>query len=96
MIKKSCTIVNSKGMHVRAAAEVVKLVEQFRSEITMEHEGKRVPADSLIHLLTLSANCGKTIEITAHGPDEQQAIDALEQLIGKGFYECSDTLTNTD
>ncbi len=96
MIRKSCTIVNSKGMHVRAAAEVVKLVEQFNSEITMEHEGKRVPADSLIHLLTLSANCGKTIEITASGPDEKQAIEALEALIGRGFYELCEPVSNKD
>jgi phosphocarrier protein len=87
MITKKCTIVNAKGMHVRAAAEVVKLVEQFQSQITIELQGKRVAADSLIHLLTLSANCGKTIEISASGSDEQQAIDALEQLINQGFYE---------
>jgi phosphocarrier protein len=74
-------------MHVRAAAEVVKVVEQFQSQITFELEGKKVAADSLIHLLTLSANCGKTIEVSATGPDEQQAVAALEQLIKHGFYQ---------
>jgi phosphocarrier protein len=87
MITKHCTIVNPKGMHVRAAAEVVKVVEQFQSQITFELEGKKVAADSLIHLLTLSANCGKTIEVSATGPDEQQAVAALEQLIKHGFYQ---------
>ncbi len=74
-------------MHARAAAEVVKLVDQFQSDITITHQGKQVPADSLIHLLTLAANCGKTVEICANGPDEQRAIDALEKLIRDGFYE---------
>ncbi|WMS87110.1 HPr family phosphocarrier protein [Pleionea litopenaei] len=87
MIKQHCTIINAKGMHARAAAEVVKLVNQFESTITIEHEGREVPADSLIHLLTLAANCGKQIQITAHGHDEQQAIAALSQLIVDGFYE---------
>ncbi|NVJ49304.1 MAG: HPr family phosphocarrier protein [Gammaproteobacteria bacterium] len=89
MIKQYCTITNDKGMHVRAAAEVVKLVNQFDSDITIEHEGREVPADSLIHLLTLAANCGKQVLITATGHDEQAAVAALTQLIVDGFYENS-------
>lgn len=89
MIKKNCTIVNAKGMHARAAAEVVKLVETYQSNITIKHQGNEVPADSLIHLLTLAANCGKTVEIIADGVDEKAAIIALEQLFRDGFYESS-------
>ena len=87
MPSRECTIVNPKGLHARAAAEVVKLVSQFNAEITIEHQGKTVAADSLIHLLTLAANCGKTISVTTSGEDAEIALEALSDLIQQGFYE---------
>ncbi|PWK47803.1 HPr family phosphocarrier protein [Pleionea mediterranea] len=87
MLTTQCTIVNAKGMHARAAAEVVKLAECYQSNITIKYQGKQVSADNLLNLLTLAANCGKTVEITAEGADEKQAIVALESLFHQGFYE---------
>ncbi|NVJ58889.1 MAG: HPr family phosphocarrier protein [Gammaproteobacteria bacterium] len=87
MPSRECTIVNPKGLHARAAAEVVKLVGQFKADITIEHQGKKVSADSLIHLLTLAANCGKTISVSTRGEDADAALEALTNLIEQGFYE---------
>ncbi len=87
MQESLCTIVNPKGLHARAAAEVVKLVEQFDAKVTVEFDGKQAEADSLLHLLTLAANCGKQVKISAQGNDELKVIAALEQLIKIGFYE---------
>ncbi len=87
MVEKQCTIVNPKGMHARAAAEVVKLVESFQSTIQFTFKGNQVPADSLIDLLTLGAHCGHQITVSAEGMDEERALSSVSSLIEKGFYE---------
>ena len=87
MATRKCTIVNQKGLHVRAAAEVVKLAETFHSEITVSLGDQKASADNLIHLLTLAAYQGKTVKIKAKGTDEQQALNALEALIDNHFNE---------
>ncbi|MCO7224038.1 HPr family phosphocarrier protein [Pleionea sp. CnH1-48] len=89
MIKKLCTIVNQKGLHARAAAEVVNLVEQYDAQITLHLDGNEAQADNLIHLLTLAAYQGKQVEIRADGTDAQAAINALASLIENRFNEVS-------
>ncbi|MEE4244936.1 MAG: HPr family phosphocarrier protein [Kangiellaceae bacterium] len=80
-------IVNRKGLHARAAAELVKVVDQFNSDIVIEYQGKAAPGNSLIHLLTLGAKQGSVINIKATGQQSSAAIDALSTLVARGFYE---------
>ena len=86
-VTKKCTIVNSKGLHARAAAEVVSLVTQYDAEVTIHLDGNQAPADNLIHLLTLAAYQGKEVEISATGKDSEKAMSALIHLIENEFYE---------
>ena len=87
MIAREVPIVNPLGLHARAAARFVKLAGGFRSQIKVTHRARTVDGKSILGLLLLSAGRGSVIEISAEGPDEQQAVDALAGLAAKGFEE---------
>ena len=83
----TCEIVNTKGLHARAAAQIVTTANQFDSEIILVHGVNTAPANSLIKLLTLNAPKGSQLEIKVEGCDAEKAIKALENLIADGFCE---------
>ena len=82
-----CTIVNSRGLHARAAAKLVRLAATFTAEVIVERDGARVPATSILGLMMLAAGRGSELDMEAHGPDAGAALDALVELIGRGFDE---------
>jgi phosphotransferase system HPr (HPr) family protein len=84
---KLCEIRNIKGLHARAAAQIVSLSNQFDCKMTVTHKSKKASSISLIKLLTLDAPQGSMIEIRAEGKQAQIAADAIEQLILSGFGE---------
>jgi len=89
MRKVQITLTNPVGLHARPAAEFVRAAAQFQSEITVANLSRQTPAvnaKSILAVLTLGAERGHTIEITAHGVDEEEAIATLEKLV-KGFGE---------
>jgi phosphocarrier protein HPr len=87
MIERSVQIVNRNGLHARPAAEVVKTAAKFRSEITMVREDLEVNGKSIMGVMMLAAEFGATLTIRAHGPDAQQAVDAIAELIAQKFGE---------
>lgn len=82
-----CEVTNQKGMHARAAAKIVAVVEQYECDVTLRHQERSAPGNSLIKLLTLNAPKGSIIEITCHGEDEQAFINAIQSLFNDGFGE---------
>ena len=87
MIDRELTIVNTLGLHARAAGALVKLASTFRSEVTVEKDGTKVNAKSIMGLLMLAASMGSTIRVTTEGDDEKEAADAVEGLVTGKFYE---------
>ena len=85
MTRREVTIVNALGLHARAAARFVHTAGAFQSQIRVTRGDRTMDGKSILGLLLLSAGRGTTIEITADGPDEQQAIDALASLAARGF-----------
>jgi phosphotransferase system HPr (HPr) family protein len=83
----SSIISNKKGLHARAAAQIVSLTSTFQSVITVRHNEKEVSSLSLIKLLTLDAPKGSRLIISANGQDCKEAIQAVDQLISQGFGE---------
>ncbi len=81
------TIHNRLGLHARAAAKLVTLCSRYRSRIMVFANGKCADGRQLIALLLLSASMGAQVAIEVSGPDEAQAIVAIERLIGTGFGE---------
>ena len=80
-------VANRAGLHARPAAELVKLAGRFRSEIHVEKEGLRVNGKSIMGVLMLAAEQGSTLRFTAVGPDAEEALTALTDLVRRGFEE---------
>ena len=81
------TICNQKGLHARAAAEVVTLSCSYRSEIKLGVSDKSASGKSLIQLLMLAAKKGTVVSIFAEGDDAQAAAEAIQALIKNRFNE---------
>jgi phosphocarrier protein len=81
------TIVNGLGLHARAAARFVNVAGRYASRIRVSRQQRTVDGKSILGLLLLSAARGSEIAITADGPDEQEAVAALQDLVGRGFEE---------
>lgn len=80
-------IKNSLGLHARPASMFVQLASSFEAEITVEKDGEQVNGKSLMGLLMLAAGCGSIVKISASGPDGEQAMKALSDLINSKFEE---------
>lgn len=84
---RDVTIINRKGLHARAAAKVVKLSNQFTCEVTISRNGLDASGRAILDLLMLAASQGKNVTIQCHGADAQEALDALTDLLNRGFDE---------
>jgi phosphocarrier protein HPr len=87
MIEREARIVNSLGLHARPAAQIVRLANDFQSDIEIVKDGMPVNGKSIMGVMMLAAECGSAILLRATGPDEAAAVDALVSLIEKGFDE---------
>jgi phosphocarrier protein HPr len=81
------TIVNQKGLHARASAEFVKLAQRFDAEIAVTKGDQTVGGSSIMGLLMLGAGKGTTILIETDGPDAEEALEALTELVEAGFND---------
>jgi phosphotransferase system HPr (HPr) family protein len=82
-----CKVINKKGMHARAAAQIATLAVTFDCQIQLEHQNTIAPANSLIKLLTLNAPQHACVTIKADGSQAQEALEALSTLFKSGFGE---------
>lgn len=87
MIAASVTIVNKLGLHARAASRLVNTASGFAAEIRIVKGARAVNAKSIMGVLTLAATRGTDLMIEAEGADEQQALDAVTELIADRFGE---------
>jgi phosphocarrier protein len=87
MTSRSVTVVNPLGLHARAAARFVHLATRFDSQVRLGRDSKVMDGKSIMGILLLAAARGTALTITADGPDEQAAVDALAQLVAAGFGE---------
>ena len=88
MISRSVTIQNNHGLHARPATFFVQKAHSYKSSIWVEKEDCRVSAKSLLGVLSLGIIKGTTITLIADGPDENEAIEGLVQLIEKELVNC--------
>ena len=86
-VERSVTILNKNGLHARPAAEIVKAAARFKSDITITRDDIEVNGKSIMGVMMLAAECGSSIMIRADGPDAEQAVDAIRQLVAEGFGE---------
>lgn len=86
-IHRSLEIVNEKGLHARAAAKLVEVVEGFDANAEVSRDGQYASGDSIMGLLMLAASRGTSIEVSTSGPDAEALADALEALVADCFGE---------
>jgi phosphocarrier protein len=87
MVERQVRVVNRLGLHARPAAEIVKTAAQFKSEITIIRDDLEVNGKSIMGVMMLAAEYGATITLRADGPDEEEAVDGLAELIASKFRE---------
>jgi phosphocarrier protein len=80
-------IINERGLHARASAKFVKLASDFDAEVRVSRDGSTVDARSIMGLMMLAAGVGSEVEIEAEGPQAQEAVEALRQLVSNRFDE---------
>lgn len=86
-LSRVVTILNPQGIHLRPADLIVKTANRFEAQIEVVKGGDRFDARSVLSLLTLAATQGTELTFQAHGPDAQPALDALADLVARGFDE---------
>lgn len=87
MTKKKVTIINDAGLHARPAAALVKLASKFESDFYIHLYGYKVNGKSILGVMTLAAEKGAELELELDGPDEEEATEAITELIEDGFGE---------
>jgi phosphocarrier protein len=85
MTRREVVVSNELGLHARAAARFVHLATQFASQIRIGRDARMMDGKSIMGILLLAAARGTTLTITARGPDETAAVDALAGLVESGF-----------
>lgn len=87
MIRKDTKVQNRAGLHARPAALIVQAAGQYESNIFIEKDSEKINAKSIMGLLTMGAAYGSELVITAEGPDEEEAVNALIELFENRFEE---------
>jgi phosphocarrier protein HPr len=84
---KTVRITNPAGMHARPAAEFVKLAARFQAQVRVSKEGLEVDGKSIMGVLMLAAEQGAELHLSADGADADKALEALVDLVDRGFGE---------
>jgi phosphotransferase system HPr (HPr) family protein len=89
MREASVTVLNQLGLHARAAAQLVRLANEFKSRILIHRRDTNSFADakSILSILTLAASMGTTLLITVDGEDSEAALTAVQDLFLGRFGE---------
>ena len=87
MIETQVTIINKLGLHARAAAKFVACASAFSSRIQAGANGKLVDGKSIMSVMLLAAGKGTVLDLQIEGDDEEQALEAIRQLIANRFDE---------
>ena len=87
MLEKEIVVSNRLGLHARASAKLVQLVQGFKSTVWLVSKGREINAQSIMGVMMLAAGIGTPLTVRAEGPDEQQAVEAVVDLFDRKFDE---------
>jgi phosphocarrier protein len=86
-VTRRLEIVNEKGLHARASAKLVELVEGFDADAEVSKDGMSASGDSIMGLLMLAASRGTSIDVETRGAEAEALADAIEALVADKFGE---------
>ena len=87
MVRIELLITNKLGFHARAAGKFVEAASRFDSDIWLAKGTNKVNGKSIMGILTLAAAMGEVVVIEVEGPDEENALKTLKDLVRSGFGE---------
>lgn len=87
MADKTLNIINEKGLHARASAKFVEVVEAHNAQAQVTKDGMTVSGDSIMGLLMLAASRGTSIELRTTGVEADPLAEALCALVANRFGE---------
>ncbi|AYH46172.1 HPr family phosphocarrier protein [Azoarcus sp. DN11] len=87
MPRAEVEIINKLGLHARASAKLTQLASSFGADVWLERNGRRVNAKSIMGVMMLAAARGATITVETAGQDEDQALQAILELVADRFGE---------
>jgi phosphocarrier protein len=86
-VSRELPVTNKRGLHARASAKFVQMVERFNADVTVTRGNETVGGNSIMGLMMLSAGIGTSIVVAAKGPEAQAALDAISELVLGKFGE---------
>jgi phosphocarrier protein HPr len=87
MVEDKITISNKAGLHARAAARLVEVVNKFESQFEIGNQEKMVDGKSILSIMLLAASPGTVLDIRLDGNDEHEALSAIVELVANKFDE---------
>lgn len=87
MVNQEILIINRLGLHARAAAQLVKLANEYPCDIRLAKDGQNSDAKSVMEVLMLGATEGSTLKLSADGDKEEEALKSIVDLIAARFNE---------
>src|ERR1700753_1045842 len=86
-ISRELPIVNKRGLHARASAKFVQMVERFQADVWVTKGGETVGGTSIMGLMMLFCGPGPSVVVSVAGPQAQAALDAITELVAAKFNE---------
>ncbi|OQW56099.1 MAG: serine kinase [Proteobacteria bacterium SG_bin9] len=86
-VTREIPVINKRGLHARASAKFVQMVEKFDADVKVTRNGETVGGTSIMGLMMLAAGIGTSITVSATGNQAQDVVDALATLMGNKFNE---------
>lgn len=87
MLERDLTLINKRGLHARAAVQLVKVAEHFAAHVRVGLDGREADGKNIMSVMMLAASFGTTVRITVEGEDEADAMAAIAALVADRFGE---------
>ena len=85
LIRKKVTVSNPQGIHLRPAYLIAELAGKYQSDVNLETASEKADGKSVLEIIGLAATSGTELDVLADGPDANDAVDAIIQLVSLGF-----------
>jgi len=80
-MKKTYTIINGTGIHIRPARKIVEAAQRFSCDSYLIKNGNVFSAKSLVKMISIGAKCGDQIEVWAEGEQAEEAVVAIGVIL---------------
>ncbi|UJF31714.1 HPr family phosphocarrier protein [Paenibacillus hexagrammi] len=87
MVSQTYTVLNPSGFHARPTKVFVQTASTFPCKVNVSKNGKKVNGKSSLSMLTLGIEANDEVLLETDGDQEEQALEALGQLLSKIFEE---------